>query len=330
MKIKQLLSLAFNQGASDIHLACGQPFCWRVNGILQMNRENMMNRQQICDFLNLFIDKVQLEDDYLSCELDFVYALDDMRCRINCYTDCCGPAVAIRPIPHRVPSLSELNLSPMLATLCERESHGLILVVGPTGSGKTTTLAAMIHEINRTKCQHILTIEDPIEFRHQSIRCLVNQRQIGVHTNNCHTALRAALREDPDVILIGEVRDVETIRLALTAAETGHLVLTTLHAYSATQAINRVIDIFPATEKAMIRTLLSHSLRSIIAQQLIKKANGDGRVALQEIMIATPPIQHMIRENNIAQMQSVMQTSQKDGMITIVQAMKSLKDHGII
>ena len=245
------------------------------------------------------------------------------RFRVNAYNQLRGAAVAFRTIPQKVLSLEELNAPRVFAELTERP-RGLIIVTGPTGSGKSTTLAAMTDHVNENEYGHILTIEDPIEFLHESKKCLINQREVGPHTLSFANALRAALREDPDYILVGEMRDLETIRLALTAAETGHLVFATLHTSSAAKTVDRVIDVFPAAEKDMVRAMLSESIVAIIAQNLLKTKDGQGRLAAWEVMIGTPAIRNLIRENKVAQMYSAIQTSQSIGMMTLDQHLTEL------
>jgi twitching motility protein PilT len=264
----------------------------------------------------------KMYEEMLEC--DFSFGIPNLaRFRVNAYNQQRGASVAFRTIPSKVLSLEELAAPRVFAELTNRP-RGLILVTGPTGSGKSTTLAAMVNHVNENEYGHILTIEDPIEFLHDSKKCLINQREVGPHTLSFSNALRAALREDPDYILVGEMRDLETIRLALTAAETGHLVFATLHTSSAAKTIDRVVDVFPAAEKDMVRSMLSESLVSVISQTLLKTKDGQGRLAAHEIMIGTPAIRNLIRENKIAQMYSAIQTSQSVGMQTLDQCLTEL------
>src|SRR5438105_14020712 len=270
----------------------------------------------------------KMYEEMLEC--DFSFGIPNLaRFRVNAFNQERGAAVAFRTIPSKVLSLEELAAPRVFADLTTRP-RGLILCTGPTGSGKSTTLAAMCNHVNENMYGHILTIEDPIEFLHDSKKCLINQREVGPHTLSFANALRAALREDPDYILVGEMRDLETIRLALTAAETGHLVFATLHTSSAAKTIDRIIDVFPPEEKDMVRTMLSESLEAVISQTLLKTRDGNGRTAAHEIMIATPAIRHLIRENKIAQMYSMMQTSSGLGMQTLDQCLSDLIKRGII
>jgi twitching motility protein PilT len=262
-------------------------------------------------------------------ETDFSFDIPGLaRFRVNAFTQARGSGAVFRTIPTKIISLEDLNCPPIFKELADLP-RGLILVTGPTGSGKSTTLAAMVNHKNETDYGHILTIEDPIEFVHQPKRCMINQREVHRDTLGFNEALRSALREDPDTILVGEMRDLETIRLALTAAETGHLVLATLHTSSAAKTIDRVVDVFPAAEKDMVRAMLSEGLRAVISQTLLKKRGG-GRIAAHEIMIGTPAIRNLIRENKIAQMYSSIQTGQKEGMQTLEQNLKDLVKRGLI
>jgi len=254
-------------------------------------------------------------------ECDFSFAVPNLaRFRVNAFNQQRGASAAFRTIPSKVLSLEELNAPKAFAELTQRP-RGLILVTGPTGSGKSTTLAAMVNHVNENEYGHVLTIEDPIEFLHESKKCLINQREVGPHTMSFSNALRAALREDPDYILVGEMRDLETIRLALTAAETGHLVFGTLHTSSAAKTVDRIVDVFPAAEKDMVRAMLSESIVCVISQTLLKTKDGQGRVAAHEIMVGTPAIRNLIRENKVAQMYSAIQTSQSIGMQTLDQCL---------
>ena len=270
------------------------------------------------------------EDHAEEHECDFATELDGVvRYRVNAFVHSRGPGAVLRNIPTKVPQLDDMVLPPVLKELCDRE-RGLVLVTGPTGSGKSTTLAAMVNHINQTWNAHILTVEDPIEFVHESKKCLINQREVGPMTLSFQNALRSALREDPDAILVGEMRDLETIRLAMTAAETGHLVFGTLHTSSAAKTIDRIIDVFPGEEKEMIRAMLSESLRAVISQTLCKTKDGNGRVAAHEIMIGTPAIRNLIREAKVAQMYSAIQTGGALGMQTLDQNLLDLVKRNLI
>jgi twitching motility protein PilT len=270
----------------------------------------------------------KMYEEFLEC--DFSFAVPNLaRFRVNAYNQQRGAAAAFRTIPSKVLSLEDLNCPKVFGELTDRP-RGLILVTGPTGSGKSTTLAAMVNHVNENEFGHILTIEDPIEFLHESKKCLINQRELGPHTLSFPNALRAALREDPDYILVGEMRDLETIRLAMTAAETGHLVFATLHTSSAAKTVDRIIDVFPAAEKDMVRAMLSESLVAVISQTLIKTKDGQGRIAAHEIMIGTPAIRNLIRENKVAQMYSSIQTGQSLGMQTLDQCLVDLVRRNVI
>jgi twitching motility protein PilT len=323
MDIAELLAFAYKQNASDLHLSAGLPPMIRVDGdIKRINVDALDDRtvhNMVYDIMN---DKQQKDyEEFLEC--DFSFELPNIsRFRVNAYNQQRGPAAVFRTIPSKVLTLEQLN-APQVFKKISDQPRGIVLVTGPTGSGKSTTLAGMINYINEAYHEHILTIEDPIEFVHVSKNCLINQREIGRDTLGFNNALRSALREDPDTILVGEMRDLETIRLALTAAETGHLVFGTLHTSSAAKTIDRIIDVFPAAEKDMVRAMLSESLRAVISQTLLKKVGG-GRCAAHEIMIGTPAIRNLIREGKVAQMYSVIQTSQAVGMQTLDQCLQEL------
>ena len=323
MDIAELLAFAYKQNASDLHLSAGLPPLLRVDGdVKRINVDPLDDRtvhNMVYDIMN---DKQQKEfEEFLEC--DFSFELPNIaRFRVNAFNQNRGPGAVFRTIPSKILSLEQLNCPAIFKQISE-QPRGIVLVTGPTGSGKSTTLAAMVNHINETKHEHILTIEDPIEFVHTSKNCLVNQREVHRDTLGFDKALRSALREDPDVILVGEMRDLETIRLALSAAETGHLVFGTLHTSSAAKTIDRIVDVFPAAEKEMVRSMLSESLRAVISQTLLKKIGG-GRCAAHEIMIGTPAIRNLIRENKIAQMYSAIQTSQGIGMQTLDQCLLEL------
>ena len=324
MEISDLLAFAVKNKASDLQLSAGLPPMIRVNGdIRRINLPDMSHQvvhEMVYDIMNDGQRKIYEE----ALEVDFSFEVPTLaRFRVNAFNQNRGAGAVFRTIPSKVLTLEDLN-APKIFKEISIQPRGLVLVTGPTGSGKSTTLAAMIDFVNESEYGHILTVEDPIEFLHQSKKCVVNQREVGPHTHSFSNALRSALREDPDVILIGEMRDLETIRLALTAAETGHLVFGTLHTSSAAKTIDRIVDVFPAAEKEMVRSMLSESIRAIIAQTLLKTKDGTGRIAAHEIMIGTPAIRNLIRENKIAQMYSAIQTGQNVGMQTLDQCLQDL------
>ena len=329
MDIAQLLTFGVKNGASDLHLSAGVEPMIRVDG--EMKRINLppLDHRQVHGMVyDIMNDKQRKAYDEFF-ETDFSFEIPGLaRFRVNAFTQARGSGAVFRTIPTKIISLEDLNCPPIFKELADLP-RGLILVTGPTGSGKSTTLAAMVNHKNETDYGHILTIEDPIEFVHQPKRCMINQREVHRDTLGFNEALRSALREDPDTILVGEMRDLETIRLALTAAETGHLVLATLHTSSAAKTIDRVVDVFPAAEKDMVRAMLSEGLRAVISQTLLRKRGG-GRIAAHEIMIGTPAIRNLIRENKIAQMYSSIQTGQKEGMQTLEQNLKDLVKRGLI
>jgi twitching motility protein PilT len=324
-----LLRETAEKGASDLHLSTGEPPLLRIHGDLARIDHPPLGAAEVTALVHEIMSEPQrkvLETDH---EVDFACELSGHgRFRVNVFVHSRGPGAVMRTIPTHIPSLETLQLPPILKELCTRE-RGLVLVTGPTGSGKSTTLAAMVDVINQTWDAHILTVEDPIEFVHPPKRCLVNQREVGPHTHSFANALRSALREDPDVILIGEMRDLETISLALTAAETGHLVFGTLHTSSAPKTIDRVIDVFPAGQQGQIRTMLSESLEAIVAQTLVKKKGG-GRVAACEILVGAPAVRNLIRESKLHQIPSMMQTGQRLGMQTLDMAYADLLKRGLI
>jgi twitching motility protein PilT len=330
MDITELLAFAVKNKASDLHLSSGLPPLIRVHGdIRRINLPPMEHEDVHAMVYDIMSDQQRkMYEEFLEC--DFSFAVPNLaRFRVNAYNQQRGAAAAFRTIPSKVLSLEDLNCPKVFGELTDRP-RGLILVTGPTGSGKSTTLAAMVNHVNENEFGHILTIEDPIEFLHESKKCLINQRELGPHTLSFPNALRAALREDPDYILVGEMRDLETIRLAMTAAETGHLVFATLHTSSAAKTVDRIIDVFPAAEKDMVRAMLSESLVAVISQTLIKTKDGQGRIAAHEIMIGTPAIRNLIRENKVAQMYSSIQTGQSLGMQTLDQCLVDLVRRNVI
>ena len=330
MELNTLLEICVKEGASDLHLSPGLPPLVRLNGdLVPIKDQPILDAEAIKTLVYTGLDKNQQEAFEKEREFDFAVAVPNLaRFRVNAFYQARGVAAVFRVIPEAIPTMDQLKLPPVFKQLVDLP-NGLILVTGPTGSGKSTTLAAMVDHINANESEHIITIEDPIEFTHTSKKSLVNQRQIHRDTHDFAAALRSALREDPDVILVGEMRDLETIRLALTAAETGHLVMGTLHTSSAPRTINRIVDVFPAGEKNMIRNMLSESLQAVICQTLLKK-NGGGRVAALEIMLGTSATRNLIREDKIAQMYSVIQTSAELGMCTLDQSLQNLVAQGVI
>ncbi|HZR35510.1 MAG TPA: type IV pilus twitching motility protein PilT [Nevskia sp.] len=329
MDIAQLLTFSVKQGASDLHLSAGVEPMIRVDGDLKRINLPPLDHKQVHDMIYDIMNDRQRKayDEFF--ETDFSFEIPGLaRFRVNAFTQARGSGAVFRTIPSKVLTLEDLKAPSIFKDIAETP-RGLVLVTGPTGSGKSTTLAAIVNYINENDFGHILTIEDPIEFVHQSKKCLVNQREVHRDTLGFSEALRSALREDPDTILVGEMRDLETIRLALTAAETGHLVFGTLHTTSASKTIDRVVDVFPAAEKDMVRAMLSTGLRAVIAQTLMKRRGG-GRIAAHEILIATPAVRALIKENKIAQMYSTIQTSAKDGMQTLDQCLKDLVKRGLV
>lgn len=322
--IDQLLERCYETGSSDLHLAVNKPPCVRLNGrILELAEYEHFQPSHIQRMIYDILSDEQIQRFENELELDFAYTAQHVaRFRVNAYRDKGNVAAAMRVIPSKIPTPEDLNLPPVISELANRP-RGLMLVTGPTGSGKSTTLAAVINRINENHDGHILTVEDPIEFVHEHKRCVVNQREVGTDTRSFNNALRAALREDPDVILVGEMRDNETIHLAVTAAETGHLVFGTLHTNSAAESVDRMVGVFPADQQDQIRTQLSNSLVAIISQQLMKAVDG-GRVAAIEIMIANSAIRNLIRENKAHQMRSIIQTQTGIGMQTMDQALRDL------
>ncbi len=330
MELNTLLQACIKINASDLHISPGQPPTFRIDGELVPSKEfPAMDAAATQDLIYSAMDPLQRKEFEESWELDFAIILPDIAgFRVNAFKQMNGIAAVFRLIPAKIPTLEELNLPPVFKSLLELP-NGLILVTGPTGSGKSTTLAAMVDYINATQSNHIITVEDPIEFVHHSKKSLVSQRQIHRDTHDFAAALRSALREDPDVILVGEMRDLETIRLALTAAETGHLVLATLHTSSAPRTISRIVDVFPAGEKNIIRNMLSESIQAVNCQTLLKKIDG-GRAAAFEIMTGTTAIRNLIREDKVAQMYTSIQTSSQIGMCTLDQSLQTLVQKQII
>ncbi|MBF7729934.1 type IV pilus twitching motility protein PilT [Pseudomonas sp. N040] len=329
MDITELLAFSAKQGASDLHLSAGLPPMIRVDGdVRRINLPPLEHKQVHALIYDIMNDK-QRKDFEEFLETDFSFEVPGVaRFRVNAFNQNRGAAAVFRTIPSKVLTMEDLGMGEVFKKITD-VPRGLVLVTGPTGSGKSTTLAAMLDYLNSNKYHHILTIEDPIEFVHESKKCLVNQREVHRDTLGFSEALRSALREDPDIILVGEMRDLETIRLALTAAETGHLVFGTLHTTSAAKTIDRVVDVFPAEEKSMVRSMLSESLQSVISQTLLKKIGG-GRVAAHEIMIGTPAIRNLIREDKVAQMYSAIQTGGSLGMQTLDMCLKGLLAKGLI
>ncbi len=329
MDITELLAFGVKNGASDLHLSAGLPPMIRVDGEVRRINLPPMEHAEVHRLIYDIMNDKQRKDYEEYLETDFSFEVKGLaRFRVNAFNHNRGAGAVLRTIPSKILTLEELNCPAIFKEISDNP-RGLALVTGPTGSGKSTTLAAMINYINENHQGHILTLEDPIEFVHESKKCLINQREIHRDSLGFNEALRSALREDPDVILVGEMRDLETIRLALEAAETGHMVFGTLHTSSAAKTIDRIVDVFPAAEKDMVRSMLSESLRAVISQTLLKKVGG-GRVAAHEIMIGMPAIRNLIRENKIAQMYSAIQTGQQYGMQTLDQNLKGLLEKGVV
>ena len=329
MDIAELLAFSFQNNSSDLHLSAGLPPMIRVDGDLRKINVPALEHKDIIKIIYDIMNDKQRKDFEEDLETDFSFEIENLaRFRVNAFNQARGAGAVFRTIPSKILSMDDLGL-PSIFQDISQYPKGLVLVTGPTGSGKSTTLAAMVDFINATRYEHILTVEDPIEFVHTSKKCLVNQREVHRDTHSFNAALRSALREDPDIILVGELRDLETIRLAMTAAETGHLVFGTLHTNSATKTINRIIDVFPADEKAMIRSMLSESLMAVIAQSLLKRKEG-GRVAALEIMVCNAAIRNLIREDKVAQLYSSIQTGQALGMQTLDQHLNQLVKDNVI
>jgi twitching motility protein PilT len=324
-----LLTFSAKSGASDLHLTSGQPAAIRVHGVMERLQMRTLTPDDVRELVTAIMDEDQRAELAAGSEVDFCYEIAGVgRFRVNVFQDRCGVAAVMRTIPSRIPSIESLGLPAVATKLCERDS-GLVLVTGPTGSGKSTTLAAMIGAINATYPGRIITIEDPIEFVHTSMKSVVSQRELGLHTKSFSNALRAALREDPDVILVGEMRDLETISLAITAAETGHLVFATLHSPSASQSVDRMIDVFPPAQQGQVRAQLADCLAGVMTQRLLPKTGG-GRVSAIEALVATPAVRAMIRDGRTHQLTSIMQVGLKDGMKTMEAALIELLEKGLV
>ncbi|MGZ9741281.1 type IV pilus twitching motility protein PilT [Pseudomonas sp. GNP012] len=329
MDITELLAFSAKQGASDLHLSAGLPPMIRVDGDVRRINLPAMDHQQVQALIDAIMNDTQRADFEKHLEIDFSFEVPGVaRFRANAFNQSRGAGAVFRTIAAKVQSMDELGMGEVFRKMTDAP-RGLVLVTGPTGSGKSTTLAAMIDYLNNHRHHHILTIEDPIEFVHEPRKCLINQREVHRDTRSFATALRSALREDPDVILVGEMRDLETIRLALTAAETGHLVFGTLHTTSAAKTIDRVVDVFPGDEKSMVRSMLSESLLAVVSQTLVKKVGG-GRIAAHEIMLGTSAIRNLIREDKVAQMYSAIQSGGALGMQTLDMSLKGLVSRGVI
>lgn len=330
MELIDLIKYAIENNASDIHITVGIPPVFRIDGVLKYFNNDKLSPKDVEKMANEILNEEQFKELKAKGEIDISYAKPGIsRFRVNIYKQRGSYAIALRIIPFKIPTMEELGLPQVVKSLA-RLPRGLILVTGPTGSGKSTTLASIIDLINNEKNYHILTLEDPIEYLHKHNNSMINQREIGTDSSNFANALRSALRQDPDVILVGEMRDLETMSITLTAAETGHLVLSTLHTIGAAKTIDRIIDVFPPHQQQQIRVQLASVLQAIISQQLLPKASGVGRVAAFEIMIATPAIRNLIREGKVHQIDTIIQTSRKHGMQTMDNSLLELYQKGII
>jgi twitching motility protein PilT len=330
MDISELLIFAFKEGASDLHISAGESPIVRIQGDMRRLEIPPLSKEEVRRMLYDILNDQQRKTFEEDLDMDFSISLGEYgRFRVNMFSHNRGMGAVFRTIPTKIYSFEELGLPRVCRDIC-RKDRGLVLVTGPTGCGKSTTLAAMTDLINNEHKGHIITIEDPIEFVHESKNCLISQREVGPHTHSFANALRSALREDPDVILVGEMRDLETISLALTAAETGHLVLATLHTSSAPKTVDRIIDVFPAAQQGQIRTMLAESIQAVFSQVLLKKKGGKSRILALEIMIGTPAIKNLIRESKISQIPSMLQTGQKFGMQTLEMAIKDLLTRNLI
>jgi len=329
MDVTDLLTFTRQTEASDLHLSSGAPPVLRLHGELKPVKADALSPEQVRGMLHAVMTEEQRITWNREHDLDFAITMGSTgRFRVNAFATDRGPAAVFRAIPASVPSLEALGAPAILTDLANLR-NGLVLVTGPTGSGKSTTLAAMVDHINRSTAKHILTIEDPVEFVHQPDRSLISHREVGSHTASFSRALKSALREDPDVILVGEMRDHETISLALTAAETGHLVLGTLHTSGAAKAVDRIIDVFPSSEKDLVRAMLAGSLQAVVGQELLPKIGG-GRVAAYDILVGTPAVRNLIRENKLPQIASMMQMGQRFGMKTLEDSVKELAAQGLV
>lgn len=329
-KLDAFFKVTVEQGASDLHLAVGMPPVLRLNGVLKRVDYPPLTEEVLRPMLYEILTEAQIEHFEKHHDLDFSHSAEGIaRFRVNYYRKQTGMAAAFRVIPFRVWTLDDLGAPEVLKQLCGYR-NGLVVVTGPSGCGKSTTLAAMIHHINTTQNGHIITLEDPLEFVHEPIRCMISQREVGTHTADFASGLRAAVREDPDVVLVGEMRDLETIHLAIRAAETGHLVFATLHTNNAAKTVDRIIDVFPPDRQPQIRTMLAESLRGVVAQQLLRRADGQGRVAAFEVLVATPAARALIREQKTFQIPSLIATGRKEGMQTIDQALLELVQKGVV
>ena len=318
-----------NKKISDFHIRTGWPLAYRQTGEIHKIPDVLVKAQDLQDLLSTNCNEIEMKRFQDTHELDSSVTLSGLRFRANFYKTIQGPAAVLRRVESVIPTMDQFDLPPVLYDIIDMHK-GLVLVTGPTGSGKSTTLAAIVNEINKTRTSNIITVEDPVEFIHKDLKSIVSHREVGKQTQTFATALKAALREDPDVILVGEMRDLETVSLALTAAETGHLVFGTLHTSGAPSTINRIIDVFPPEQQAQIRAQISTSLKMVVTQRLLKTKDGQGRCGAFEVMKCTPPIQNLIRESKIHQIPSVMQTAVKDGMITMTKSLEDLVKAGKI